>query len=322
MLVKLWGKYKYILCALVAVFVIIIAINLFADTSYEEPVIRDQHNETTLVSDYEVNVVDFGALGDGYTDDTATIQAAIKDVGAQGGGRVLIPEGTYMINAVESLKLVNNTQILLEPHAILQAIATDSANYAVIRINGASNVEVTGGKILGDRDHHTGSEGEWGHGINITGSDRVHIADIAISDCWGDGIYIGSNKEKNYCRDVIVESFTIDNCRRNGITVISSQLLTIRDGTISNTNGTNPQSAICMEPNNTDEYMQDILVENVQAIDSGQYGLLFGFGRYTDTANDVNVILRDFTSINHGAGSYNDHTKFSFSRAAKQIIFE
>lgn len=46
-----------------------------------------------------VNVKDFGAVGDGVTDDTAAIQAAIDNVVARAaGGRIVIPSGTYKVN--------------------------------------------------------------------------------------------------------------------------------------------------------------------------------------------------------------------------------
>lgn len=44
-----------------------------------------------------VSVKDFGAVGDGVTDDRAAIQAAIDAVYAQGGGVVYVPAGIYLI---------------------------------------------------------------------------------------------------------------------------------------------------------------------------------------------------------------------------------
>lgn len=49
-------------------------------------------------STLEINVRDFGAKGDGSSDDTAAIQAAIDT--AENGGTITIPRGTYMITGV------------------------------------------------------------------------------------------------------------------------------------------------------------------------------------------------------------------------------
>lgn len=45
-----------------------------------------------------VSVKDFGAVGDGITDETAAIQAAVDAVGANGGGVVYFPAGTYLVS--------------------------------------------------------------------------------------------------------------------------------------------------------------------------------------------------------------------------------
>lgn len=47
-----------------------------------------------------VSVKDFGAVGDGDTDDTAAIQSALTAVGNAGGGKVLIPKGSYIFSAL------------------------------------------------------------------------------------------------------------------------------------------------------------------------------------------------------------------------------
>src|SRR4051812_19314629 len=45
-----------------------------------------------------VNARDFGAAGDGASDDSLAIQTAIDTVAAAGGGVVLLPRGTFRLN--------------------------------------------------------------------------------------------------------------------------------------------------------------------------------------------------------------------------------
>jgi polygalacturonase len=108
-----------------------------------------------------VNVKDKGAKGDGRTDDTEAIQAAIDDVGGT-GGTVLVPSGTYMVDAVEKkrrLALKSDMTLKLDKGAILKAIPNDSRKYAVLSISDVSNVTVMGGTLEGDRTEHQGKAG-------------------------------------------------------------------------------------------------------------------------------------------------------------------
>lgn len=55
------------------------------------------------VVEASVNVVAYGAVGDGATDDTAAIQAAIDDL-PSGGGTVYFPSGTYFRNGTLTVR--------------------------------------------------------------------------------------------------------------------------------------------------------------------------------------------------------------------------
>ena len=58
------------------------------------------------------NVLDYGATGDGSTDDRAACQLAIDAAVAVGGGAVYFPEGTYKLNSVASSDTTPNGLLL------------------------------------------------------------------------------------------------------------------------------------------------------------------------------------------------------------------
>ena len=60
-----------------------------------------------------VSVKDFGAVGDGVTDDTAAINAAIVAVGSAGGGSVYAPPGTYMVSSLTDAIKINYDNVRL-----------------------------------------------------------------------------------------------------------------------------------------------------------------------------------------------------------------
>ncbi len=70
----------------------------------------------TTAESYSLNVRDFGAKGDGVSDDTCCIQAAI--MACPKDGRVYVPEGTYRIT---SLFLKSNLKLEIGRGAVLKA---------------------------------------------------------------------------------------------------------------------------------------------------------------------------------------------------------
>jgi hypothetical protein len=71
-----------------------------------------------------VSVKDFGAVGDGVADDRTAIQAAIDAAALNGGGEVLVPQGTYLCTAGLTLKRGVN---LIGEGTVHQAFFTNNA---------------------------------------------------------------------------------------------------------------------------------------------------------------------------------------------------
>lgn len=96
--------------------------DLKPDTSYKIRVenSKGESQELEFTTDYEfvtLNVRDFGAKGDGITDDTLFIQSAI--LACPEHGRVLIPAGNYKIT---SLFLKSNIKLEIAKGAVLSAV--------------------------------------------------------------------------------------------------------------------------------------------------------------------------------------------------------
>lgn len=192
----------------------------------------------------------------GCSDDTKAINALLRKAEWSNGAydTVYIPDGTYHIDAVNGgfggLILTDNQNLIMSSGAKLVAIKNDSSNSQVIWAFGRKNVTITGGQIVGERNGHKGTNGEWGHGISISGCTNVYISDVEVSQCWGDGIYLGFYDGPNLSSNRI----TIENCnlhhnRRNNLSVTDASNVTIRNCQFNNASGTAPQYGIDIEPN-------------------------------------------------------------------------
>lgn len=84
-----------------------------------------------------VSVKDFGAIGDGVADDTDAIQAAIDYAYGNGGGTVLIPDGTY--NVEGSLAMKSNVTVSCQAAAIVDF--NNSSASTVISFTGTAGSE-------------------------------------------------------------------------------------------------------------------------------------------------------------------------------------
>jgi hypothetical protein len=95
------------------------------------------------------SITDFGALGDGRTLNTTSIQKAIDHVAAKGGGKVIVPPGEFMTGTIV---LKSNIHLYLENGAVLRGSASldDYLRYSngtqlgVIFAQEAENIAISG----------------------------------------------------------------------------------------------------------------------------------------------------------------------------------
>ena len=158
------------------------------DTEYGIQVKAGEDDAQVRVkTDYEfvtLNVRDFGAKGDGVSDDTHFIQAAIMSCPKD--GRVLIPEGTYRIT---SLFLKSDLRLELGEGAVLSA-DTDRRRFSVLP-----------GLIESYDEKEEYNLGTWeGNPLDcfvsvITG---INVENVEI---YGQGIMDGNAGEENWWHD-------------------------------------------------------------------------------------------------------------------------
>jgi parallel beta-helix repeat protein len=243
-----------------------------------------------------VSVRDEGATGNGVTDDTAAIQAAINQV-AGTGGTVLVPDGAYMIDAVTRLYLKSNMTLSMSSGAVLKAIPNNQSGYAIIQIENVSDVNVMGGTVQGERAQHTGTTGEYGMGIKIYGSNNIVIEGVTAKDTWGDGFYLGGASTVNttFC------SVIADNNRRQGMSITSADGVVIKNSIFKNTNGTRPMTGIAVEPNEGDS-VNDVQILNSQFLNNYGGGFMTYLGA-SGVRSITNMTIDGNTMDNNGGGS-------------------
>lgn len=140
-----------------------------------------------MINGAPYNVLDYGAVADGSTDDYAAIQAAITAAVDAGGGTVYIPSGTYKVDS--SLSLDANAM---------------SRPYFNVYIVGAGM-----GTTVLDFTGTTGTE----DGIRVIGwGGRFGISDLTVKNAERHGIYINAtNDAASWCHRFHITNVHSDN---------------------------------------------------------------------------------------------------------------
>jgi len=151
-----------------------------------------------------LSVSDFGAVGDGVTNDTVAIEAAIA---ASSGKAIYYPAGTYMTNSL----LYNSVTGI--------SIVGENKYTTIIKLNAGQNNHLLGFNTSTDcavqnitLDQNKANNTA-GHGLRLGGIDGLTVNNVIIQNCdsYGIGFQAGTNK------NIFLTNFEINGTGLDGI---------------------------------------------------------------------------------------------------------
>ena len=127
---------------------------------YEDLPFEMEQVQRPNIPDREVDIRDFGGIGDGVALNSAPFEKAIDALSKKGGGRVVVPTGVWLTGPIT---LKDNIELHIKPDAVL-LFSTDRDLYPIVEtvfegldtkrcispINavGAKNIAITGGGTI------------------------------------------------------------------------------------------------------------------------------------------------------------------------------
>ena len=162
---------KKILLGVVALLVACFANAADYTQYYKDLPVELQQVKAPTIPDTRVNIVDYGAVGDGQTLCTEAIQKAINDLAKKGGGHVDVPAGIWLFSPI---KLKSNIDLHLAKNAIMQltemkSLHKDEKTGKIrpgISASNAQDVSITGDGIID-------GNGEFWRGVKKTKQSEV-----------------------------------------------------------------------------------------------------------------------------------------------------
>lgn len=180
-------------------------------------------------------------------------------------GNIYINQNHTITIPSNAASIKPNSNTIINIKGTIAVNPNEFTNYYVFRLIDKNNVTFTGGgSLIGDVETHTGTTGEWGHGLFIQGSNNITISNLNLTKFWGDGIEVDKSSINAYTSELYIKDLTISNNRRQGISLLSVKNIFIDNCIIygiGSINGTNPKGAIDIEPEGED-IAENVFISN------------------------------------------------------------
>lgn len=108
----------------------------------------------------------------------------------------------------------------------------DATHYEVLRFMDLVGLDLSGYELVGNRPEiGPGFDGEWGHGLFLSGVEDSRLGSILVREMMGDGVTVGakypSGEIGRSCRNLLLQDIRVEGARRNGISFIGAEDVSI-----------------------------------------------------------------------------------------------
>lgn len=301
--------------------------NTVSETEYKEE-LKNGLFATLLIDNDSVNVHQFGAKGDGTTDDSNAINLALS---SKAYNISFIKGNTYMVRGYEdgqpegsTTGLIGTTGLIIPSNknvdlneSTIKCITNSRQNYNIFTIAEKENIILKNGTIIGDRATHTGATGEWGYGVAIKSSTNITLDNLKISECWGDGINLNNNGNGS----ILNKNITINNCicdsnRRQGMSIENGDIINVINSQFNNTGNNNlhtaPSAGCDVEPGSY-QNVKNVLFDNCS------FNSNYGAGLLLDGTNVSLITVNNCKLINNKQNGSNSSLAILDSKNIKVL---